>query len=308
MKICVTGSCGFLGSYLMGRLRQQGHDVIGVDDGRSAVVPHGATGIRCTVAGHFRGLSTTYDQVFHLASPVGPVGLLPYAGSIARSIINDTALVAAYCVDHRARLMFVSSSEVYGGTGQCNEEDACRIAQHVPSARLEYAVGKLAAEIMLHNMPGLDYCIVRPFNIVGPRQSARGGFVLPRFVEQAKSGYPLTVYGDGWAVRAFTHAQDIVDGMLLVMKEGKRGLPYNLGNLANRIRIIDLAKLIVNLAGSASSIEHVDPYVLWGSAFAEAGDKWPGSMRATALGWTPVYDLEHIVRECVREHEGSACP
>ena len=83
--------------------------------------------------------------------------------------------------------------------------------------RLEYAIGKLAAEIAIINttrVKGLYATIVRPFNVAGPRQSPKGGFVLPRFIQQIESGKPLTVFGDGSAVRAFTHVKDMIEGEL----------------------------------------------------------------------------------------------
>lgn len=311
LRVCVTGSRGFLGSHLVDRLRADGHDVTGVDDGRSACVPASASDTTMTVFSYFfLGAPKTFDHMYHLASPVGPVGLLDHAGRIGCQIVDDAQRVVDYCVEFGAKLMFVSSSEVYGANGRCDEEGVCTFAP-AASARAEYALGKLTAEMIIRNTPepALDYRIVRPFNIAGPRQGARGGFVLPRFVQQAIAGEPLTVYGDGRAVRAFTHAQDIVDGMIRIMQDGVAGPAYNLGNPGNRLSILSLARMVVNAYGGnpMTDIGFVDPHTLWGPSFAEAGDKWPGPMRARALGWLPRYDIGEIIEQVItyeRERAG----
>src|SRR5205823_9682726 len=127
-----------------------------------------------------------------LASVVGPVGVLAHAGRMAGMMVNDTSRMATLALACGARLVDVSTSEVYGGgrDGYCSERDF-KIIQPKVTVRLEYAVGKLAAEIALINstkVTPLRACIVRPFNVAGPRQSGKGGFVLPRFVGQALRG------------------------------------------------------------------------------------------------------------------------
>src|SRR5205085_4454677 len=96
--------------------------------------------------------------------------------------------------------------------------------------------------------------IVRPFNIAGPRQSPKGGFVLPRFIQQATVNESITVFGDGSALRAFTHVKDMVNGIVLTMERGAPGEAYNIGNPANKISILELAKRVIALLGSESEI------------------------------------------------------
>jgi UDP-glucose 4-epimerase len=169
------------------------------------------------------------------------------------------------------------------------------------SVRLEYAVAKLGCEVALMNMAkvaGLEVTIVRPFNVAGSRQSTLGGFVLPRFIGQALAGEPITVYGDGKMVRAFTDVRDIVDGIMRVMRLGQNGEAYNIGNPANKTTILDLAEKVLQIVGGESPITFVDPKNLWGPLFEEANDKYPDSERAMReLGWSPRYDLECTIRE-----------
>jgi UDP-glucose 4-epimerase len=169
------------------------------------------------------------------------------------------------------------------------------------SARLEYATGKLACEIATRNVAALGKIhatVVRPFNATGPRQSSFGGFVLPRFLSQALKGEPLTVYGDGSQVRAFTHVKDIARGVVLMMERGTSGAAYNIGNPANKTTVLELAELVIETTCSKSEISFIDPKTLWGPLFEECADKYPDVERAiTDLNWHPYRTLYEIVRD-----------
>jgi UDP-glucose 4-epimerase len=316
MHVLVTGGFGFLGSHIVEKLlAEEGTHVHVVDSLVTSPLDVGAflerlgsparlTHDICTVeAFHSRHAPRPrFDEIYHLASVVGPVGVLAHAGRITRTITDDTYRVVEIAQADGARLCDVSTSEVYGGgrDGYCSEADAKIIPPKV-SVRLEYAVAKLACEVALMNMAkvgALHTVIIRPFNIAGPRQSPKGGFVLPRFVRQALAAEPITVYGDGRMIRAFTHVSDVADGILLAARKGRSGEPYNIGNPANKITILELAQRVVKIAESSSRIDLVDPKKLFGDLFEEANDKFPDSDRATReLGWHPKYDLDRVIRD-----------
>jgi nucleoside-diphosphate-sugar epimerase len=308
----VTGGFGFLGSHLVECLLDDGAHVHVVDNLTTNAVVYSTFGQlkakRLTFdpvpVAKMTVLGAPFDEIYHLASVVGPVGVLTHAGRIVESVVNDTYRMIALAKTHKARLCDVSTSEIYGGGrgGLCVEDDS-KIVTAKTSARLEYAVAKLACEVALVNSTrssDLWATIVRPFNIAGPRQSHLGGFVLPRFIRQALAGDLLTVYGDGSAVRAFTHVSDVADGIVRAVRRGTSGTAYNVGNAANKTTILELARLVLRVTGSSSQICHVDPKDLHGSAFEEANDKYPNAELArTALGWEPRHDLERIVRDAV---------
>lgn len=316
-RILVTGGFGFIGTHLVeGLLREDASFVHVVDNlstspidvGRySAQVPNRErlTWDLCSVKDYFRrdGLPA-YDEVFHLANVVGPVGVLKHAGDIVRKTVDDTYAIADFVAARGGRLCDVSTSEVYGGgrDGYCSEKDSMIITPK-PSVRLEYAVAKLACEIALINQTiarNIHAVVIRPFNVAGPRQSSLGGFVLPRFIAQALAGEDITVYGDGQMVRAFTHVADVADGIIRALRRGTSGQAYNIGNPANRTNILHLAEEVVRVSGSHSKIVFVDPKKLWGPLFEEANDKYPDADRATHdLGWKPRYDLEATIREAL---------
>ena len=316
-SVLVTGGFGFIGSHLVELLlKKQDARVHVVDNlvtspieisgyleqlGHSDRVSYDL----CTVKEFFsQNDPPVFDEVYHLASVVGPVGVLKHGGRILQSTVDDGYAVAEYCLKEKAKLCDVSTSEVYGGgrDGYCSEKDSMIIPPKV-SIRLEYAVAKLGCEVAMMNMTKvteLDARIVRPFNVAGPRQSPMGGFVLPRFIKQALAGEPLTVYGDGRMIRAFTHVRDVADGIMRTMCCGRRGEAYNMGNPANKITILELAKKVLEVTGSRSEISFVDPKTLWGPLFEEANDKYPDADRAmNELGWRPFYDLHSTICESV---------
>ena len=109
------------------------------------------------------------------------------------------------------------------------------------------------------NESRLPVVIARLFNTVGPRQTGRYGMVIPRFVEQARAGEPITVYGDGTQTRCFAHVADVVGALIALMNEPKAaGQVFNIGN-DEEVSIMELAERVRSLTGGKSAIRLV-PY------------------------------------------------
>lgn len=312
MRTLITGGFGFVGTHLTEELLAQdpNADIHIVDNLTTNVQPpdeflasignpSNVTHEQSTVRDFLTTTDREFDRIYHLASVVGPAGVLPYAGKIAGSIITDAALVADAAGTLGARLVDVSTSEIYGG-GNSKESDPKVITSEV-SPRLEYAVGKLASEVALINQAkttGLQAIIVRPFNIAGARQNPEGGFVMPRFCDAAIEGNDLTVFGKGTQVRAFTHVRDTATGIRLAMERGEYGEAYNIGNPDNAITIYALAQMVIEHAGSDSKITFVDPKEIYGKHYAEAKDKTPDADKAREeLGWRPQFTIDDIIRD-----------
>lgn len=285
MRAVVTGGAGFIGSHLVEVLQSEGWDVEVIDRvlGRSIQqVIH----------------TPKADVIYHLASPVGPLGVLDWAGRLAPEVIETSRDVAGWALANGCPMVNVSTSEVYGSGGIDRESDPCTFGPAI-TARREYAVAKLAAETMLHNMRALDVRTVRPFNVAGPRQQPDGGFVLPRFVRAALRREALTVYAPGTQRRAFAHVADIAEGIYLAGVEGERGGIYNLGAPDNVCTIRQLAEDVIREVGRGR-IEVVDPRDLHGPAFAEAPDKVPDiSLAQRVLGYMPRYDRAETVASVI---------
>lgn len=316
MNILVTGGFGFIGGHLIDYLTsiKPTNHIFVVDNLSSNPIPldnlmkelgkreNLTYSISSIEEFYTRGNKTKWDQIYHLASIVGPVGVLPHAGKIVKSIVDDTYYLADIALKCGARLVDVSTSEVYGGgqEGYCNE-DFAKIVPAKTTIRLEYAVAKLAAETALINMAktiSLDVVIVRPFNVSGPRQSGKGGFVLPRFISMAIRNQPLTVFGIGNQIRAFMHIKDMVWGIVNAMKYGKSSAAYNLGNHKNKISIGELADLVINITKSKSGKVFVDPKQIYGPFFEESNDKYPdASLAMKELFWNPQLSIESVIND-----------
>ena len=309
-KILVTGGFGFLGSHLIEELLQDEENYVHVVDNLSTsplplyYLLHTLKHTK-RLGFDIRDIADYYptqrfDEIYHLASIVGPVGVLKHPGTIVRQTVEDAYHVMQLAQDVNAKLLDVSTSEIYGGgrDGFCSESMS-KIIQPDITVRLEYAIAKLASEIALVNTvrsSNLNAVIVRPFNISGPRQSGKGGFVLPRFIHQAINNQPITVFGKGDQIRAFTHVKDVAVGLINAMKYGVKGEAYNIGNLANKTTILQLAQDVVKYTNSKSEIVFVDPKTIYGDKFAEANDKYPDDTKSTLeIGWNPQFSKKDVI-------------
>jgi UDP-glucose 4-epimerase len=287
-KALVTGGSGFIGSHMVDLLLREGYEKVYVIDPKPRVVvdPRVRFLQETVQIADARGFWPKVDVIFHLAGYVGPTGVLDVAGKIVKSTVEMADIVSHWARQVDAVLIDVSTSEVYGSPDSANKETDPLVFSAASSARREYAIGKLAAEAMLiERRQGI---IIRPFNVAGPRQLPDGGFVLPRFIQQALAGSDITVYSPGTQQRTFTHVKDLVGGMYLAYLEGIPGQVYNIGN--------DLSYLHT----SKSKIVHVNPVELHGYFFKEAPQKIANSSKArTELGWEPVFSMDDIIQDTI---------
>ncbi|MGW5658876.1 UDP-glucuronic acid decarboxylase family protein [Streptomyces sp. NPDC003758] len=291
----VTGGAGFVGSHLCAALLDAGAAVTCVDDfstGRPENVAPlldrpGFTLVRGNVS---EGLTVDRkpDLILHFASPASPADYLrlPLHTMDTGSLGTRNALDLA----HRsgARFVLASTSEVYGDPQQ-NPQDE-RYWGHVNPVgpRSVYDEAKRFGEALTTahaEAKGTDTGIVRLFNTYGPRMRGHDGRAVPTFVRQALAGEPLTVTGDGRQTRSLCYVDDTVRGILAAAAHGMRG-PVNIGN-PSEITMLDLARLVVRLAGSSSEIRFIerptdDPAVRCPD-ITLARDK---------LGWEPQVDAE----------------
>jgi nucleoside-diphosphate-sugar epimerase len=303
VKILVTGCAGFIGSTTVELLSDNGHTLFGIDDHSNSCVDFIDLPLRLGVSRDVAdGLhlleDDAIDLVVHTAGPVGAVGILSKSGKIASEILRTTRAVLDYCEFFGSRLIYVSSSEVYGRSGSYSEADdlivPCRGA-----ARFEYAAGKIAAEQAVLGSP-VDSLIIRPFNVVGSRQRRDGGFVLPTFAEQAMSGEALTVFDGGRQRRAFTAVEDVARFIHHVSDlDVFDGRVVNVGNPHNEVTIMGLAEMMLRIAGRSIDISYTSGKAVHGEAYEEAvgHSKLPIITRAEDLGWTPHVGIEKIAMQ-----------
>lgn len=295
MNVLVTGGRGLIGSAIATHLATAGINVISIDDGRAAVcgpLP-GCVNVNATIeqaAADPRRLPDIHTVV-HCAAPVGPVAIL--TADVLDDMTSATRAALRVAREHHARLIAFSSSEVYG----TEHPEGVLVTPDDWSHRTEYSVGKIVTEQMCRrhrHETGLPVCVIRPWNVTGPIQSAPKGFVIPRMAHQAAHGEPVTVYQPGSQRRAFMAAGDLAV-MIRDVITGRDhaaiwdGVPVDAAAPKNATSMVDLADMF----GTGYRI--VDPTVEHGPLFREAaaGSKLPPE-RPALRGWTT---LDRIVTD-----------
>lgn len=303
MRVTITGGLGFLGSFTAEAYRDAGHRVTLIDDLSANVVTEvpGCETIVADAGGRTVAL-TKPDVVVHAASPVGAVAVVNQSGRIASEILRTTRAVADSCVEAGALLVNVSTSEVYGFSGVYSEADDLRVPTK-RNARLEYAVGKLAAEFAVAGTKDLNAVSIRPFNLAGPRQTKAKGFVVPTFIEQALAMQPLTIFGDGLQERNFTAVHDAAAFITGLLPEHFDGRVVNVGNPSNRTTILALAYQVCDQIGIAPDFEFTSGQAVHGAGYAEAEGrvKVADITLARSMGWEPTVTLEQLVTRSITD-------
>ena len=251
-KILISGGAGFLGTYSIEKYLEEGYDITVIDNFSTAVVKNNDPVLEKVklIEDDILNVKWTdlekYDLILHLASPVGPAGILKHSGKMAKYILDDIYWAIEGAQHNSCPLVFVSTSEIYGYREKAvllkEEDDKLLVGDF--KVRNEYSIAKLLAEIVLSNtakVSDLQYQIIRPFNISGARQLKDGGFVLPTFVTQSLSENDITVFNDGKQIRAFTHVTDIVNGIYLTSQSDFNEI-WNVGNPDNQCTILEMAE------------------------------------------------------------------
>lgn len=313
-KLIVTGGLGFIGSHLVEKLLDQESEVVIIDNKLTNVVEEDFFKERnCQVI--TKSIQETnlneihdVDKIFHLASILGPSGILKHAGDIGLSMIRDVIKIRDYSIKHQIPLIDISTSEIYGHTDKL-DENSNKIFAGKYEVRTEYGAGKMVAEMALVNKARIDnrlnYNLIRPFNVTGPRQKPDGGFVLPRFAIAALTNQPLTVYGNGEQERAFTHVHDICDAILTISESDYINEIWNIGNSNNKMKIKDIARKVIEITKDKypdknPSMIFIDPKKIHGPLFSEVVDKIPYTKKIQSeLGWQARIPTDSILEDVI---------
>ena len=301
-KILITGGAGFIGSHLCERFLGQGHQVMAMDNfitGSKANVSHllGDPGFKLIKGDISRPAKLTgkLDIVLHMASPASPPDYMRYpletldVGSLGTKNALDLAK------KNHAVFLLASTSEVYGDPLVSPQVESYWGNVNSVGPRSVYDEAKRFAEAVTmayHRTYGVDTKIIRIFNTYGQRMGIEDGRVIPNFITQALLGKPLTVYGDGSQTRSYCYVSDLAEGIDRMIHSSLHD-PVNLGN-PNEMTVLNLAKVILEMTGSKSSIEYRDLPV------DDPKVRCPDISRAKKeLGWTPQVKLQEGLEQTI---------
>ena len=317
-KFLITGGAGFIGSHLCELLVQQGHPTVAIDDlstGRIENISHiqnlpNFQFVRETILNNqvLDRLTSEADIVIHLAAAVGVKLIVQDPVHTIRTNIMGTEAILNTANRYGCKVLIASTSEVYGKGVRVpfQEDDDCLIGA-TSQSRWAYATSKAVDEFMglaYHRQFGLPVVIMRFFNIIGPRQTGFYGMVVPRFVQQALRGEPLTVYGDGQQSRCFADISDILRAVTeLTRNPDAIGQVYNLGT-AEEITITALAERIIKLCNSPSMIQYISYDQAYAPGFEDMRRRVPSLEKINKLiGYQPMCCLDDALKRVIAYEE-----
>lgn len=310
--ILVTGGAGFVGSHLVERLLANGRSVMVIDDlstgtlhNLRAVSNHSKLRVIRSSISKCKELPKVVaraEAIYHLAAAVGVQLVLQSPIRTLETNLHETEVLLKVAAANGVPLLLTSSSEVYGKSEKAafGEEDDLLIGPPNHS-RWGYACSKLVDEFLAlayARERSLPVVIARLFNTVGRRQTGRYGMVLPRFIQAAKLGEPLTVYGDGLQTRCFCHIDDTVEALVRLQNcPAARGEVFNVGN-TEEVTIRGLAELVIEVLGSRSGIKLVPYSKAYAPGFEDMRQRKPVVDKlATTIGFRPTTPLRETIRK-----------
>lgn len=304
-KVLVTGGAGFIGSHLVEYLVNRGDNVIVIDDLSTGKLENIYSFCNRVIIGSVQTFSDSVvrdvDYVFHLAASVGVKNIFENPSHCIKNNIRSTDAVLELCLKHHKKVLITSTSEVYGLSPFLVQKEYDKLVYFSPDSnmRLGYAVSKLVCELTtlgLFRESGLRVIITRLFNTIGKRQVGMYGMVVPRFIESAKRGDPLIIYGDGTQVRTFVMVDDVVKALCLLMDTDKAiGSIFNVGGTCT-ISINSLAQNIIRLTSSTSKIIHVEYSSVFGNSFKDIKSRIPSLEKVkSVIDYCPESNLDKML-------------
>jgi UDP-glucose 4-epimerase len=286
MKVLVTGGGGFVGSHLAEAFLARGDEVFVLDNGSVAKVRHlmGRPGFHYVRDSVFdleilEGLIVKAELIYHLAAVVGVEHYVGDPFEVLNVNVNGTQAVLKLAFKHQRKVVFSSTSEVYGRNPKVPwSEDDDRVLGSTRIDRWCYSTSKAVGEhfcFAYHSM-GLPVTVVRYFNVYGPRLDQLDvGRVITIFLGQALRGDPLTVIGDGQQTRCFTYIDDAVRATIAAgVAPGTDGEAFNIGTAVEHT-ILELAEQTIAATGSASRIELVPQGAVYGDSYEDIARRVP---------------------------------
>jgi len=261
-KILITGGAGFIGSHLCERLLIDGNDVLCVDNyftGTKSNILHLLDNHQFELMRHdvTFPLYVEVDQIYNMACPASPIHYQYDPVQTTKTSVHGAINMLGLAKRVNARIFQASTSEVYGDPTEHPQTESYWGNVNTIGPRSCYDEGKRCAETLFFDyfrQHNLDIKVGRIFNTFGPRMRPDDGRVISNFIVQALTEKDITVYGKGDQTRSFCYVDDLVEGILRLMKT-KKGVtgPMNLGNPIE-YTILEIAEIVIDQIGSKSKI------------------------------------------------------
>ena len=294
-RILVTGGAGFIGSHLCEQLLAEGHEVLCVDNfftGWRQNIHHLTDHANFELLRHdiTIPLSVEVDQIYNLACPASPIHYQRDPVQTTKTSVLGAINVLGLANRLHAPVLQASTSEVYGDPAVHPQTESYWGNVNAIGPRACYDEGKRCAETLFfdyHRQYQLAIKVVRIFNTYGPRMHPEDGRVVSNFIMQALKNEPITIYGSGLQTRSFCYVDDLVRGLIGMMKTSPDITgPVNLGN-PHEFTMLGLAEMVIRLTGSASQIVHKP------LPCDDPRQRKPDiSMAAALLNWSPTIELK----------------
>mgnify|MGYP003112167653 FL=1 len=326
MKILVTGAAGLIGSHLCDKLLEMGCEVVGVDNlsfGKTENLPEheNFTFIESDCTEDFWRLSKScmcevscdcdlsgFHYVFHLASYKKTYPKIGFENKVTSSdvMINNSKMikrVSDFCKEDGSRLIFTSTSDVYGSHETFNEEDSVSITK-TDVERQSYSLVKLFEEqvlLNLYNQGELDVSIARIFGCFSERSNKKwSGGHIPLFIDKAKNNKDIVIHGDGKQTRSMAYVGDIVDGLISMMDNFDvcNGDIFNLGT-EQEMSVLEHAEIIKKMTDSDSKIVFISEEEAHGN-YKDIKRRKPNLTKSfNVLGYSPKYSFEESIKRVI---------
>jgi len=299
----VTGGAGFIGCHLCQRLLDDGYRVICMDNlitgspnNIHEMYSHPQFTFLLFDINQTICIAGPIDEIYHLASIASPEKYKKYPIKTLLTSLTGTLNVLELCRAKNAKLLYTSTSEVYGDPLQHPQTEEYYGNVNTVGERSCYDEGKRVGETLLYEYKknyNLDVKIVRLFNTYGPKMNIEDGRVVTNFIRSYKNNQDISVYGSGNQTRSFCYIDDTIHGILSMMKSPHFG-PINIGNPYNELSINKLVELFENITNIKLNVVYLpetenDPKI-----------RNPDITKAIELlNWKPLIPLEVGIRNTI---------
>lgn len=298
-KILITGGAGFIGANLAKKLLVEGNKVFVID---SFITSSHRNVLKLQENPNFTLIN--YDinkgliflskkipeihEIYHLACPTGVENLIPLAEEMLLTSSIGTRNVLNFGLITKAKVIFSSSSEVYGDPELSPQKESYWGNVNQLGVRSPYEEGKRFSESLIKmyiNKYSLNAKIARVFNTYGPGMIFSDTRVIPQMMKSVLYGNPILIKGDGNQKRTFCYIDDLTDGLITILRKGESGEAYNVGS-NKQISINQLAELILKISGVNEKVIHEK------NTIEDHKSRMPDLKKIKKLGWISNIDLE----------------